>query len=65
MNSRYVILAVVLALSVVIGFYIVDLDRTDDGALPEVSVEGGSASGLTAGTGDVEVGERELDVSSQ
>ncbi|MFZ5962285.1 hypothetical protein ACOXXX_04975 [Thalassococcus sp. BH17M4-6] len=53
-----VVLAIVAVLVIVFGFYMVDVDVTDEGALPDVdvSVDGGEMPELDADVGSVDVG---------
>ncbi|WP_439124029.1 hypothetical protein [Marivita sp.] len=54
---------IVLVAAVAFGVYMVDIDQTEDGSLPTVSIDGGSLPEYDADVGDVEVGERDLTVT--
>ncbi|GAA5080690.1 hypothetical protein N0B44_28705 [Roseibacterium beibuensis] len=58
------ILGIAVAAIVAIGaaVYLVDIDQTEEAALPEISVEGGNMPEFEAETGDIEVGETEVTV---
>lgn len=55
---------IVVVLLIAFGFYMVDIDQTEEASLPDVdvSVEGGNAPEFEAEVGDVEVGETEVTV---
>ncbi|MBY6200200.1 hypothetical protein KUV65_02415 [Maritalea mobilis] len=58
------ILGIAVAAIVAIGaaVYLVDVDQTEEAALPEISVEGGNMPEFETETGDIEVGETEVTV---
>ncbi len=56
-------IAIVAVIVVALGLvYFVDVDQTQEAALPEVSVEGGQLPGYDVETGDVEIGSTETTV---
>lgn len=63
MKLGAIIAGVVLVAAVAFGVYMVDIDQTEEGSLPTVSIEGGSLPEYDAEVGDIEVGERELSVT--
>ncbi|WP_281982755.1 hypothetical protein [Thalassorhabdomicrobium marinisediminis] len=54
-----VIVVIVLA---IFAFYMVDIDQTQEGSMPEVSVEGGEMPEFDADVGDVSVEEETVTV---
>ncbi|MEJ6389451.1 hypothetical protein [Gymnodinialimonas ulvae] len=64
MRTGIIIAAVAIALLAIGGAYMVDIDQTQDGELPEVSVEGGQLPEFDAEVGDVEVTEETVTVPS-
>ena len=61
----YVVGALAVVALVVFGFYMVDIDQTQEAALPDVdvSVEGGQLPEFDADVGSVSVGEEEVTVT--
>ena len=64
MRLGYVLGAIVIALLVAFGIYLVDVDQTQEGELPDVdvSVEGGQLPEADTEVGDVDVGTDEVEV---
>jgi hypothetical protein len=54
--------AAVLALTATLGLAACDVDQTEEGALPDVDVEGGNLPEFDVETADVEVGTEEMTV---
>ncbi|PVA08179.1 hypothetical protein [Thalassorhabdomicrobium marinisediminis] len=54
-----VIVVIVLA---IFAFYMIDIDQTQEGSMPEVSVEGGEMPEFDADVGDVSVEEETITV---
>ncbi len=63
MKVGAIIAGVVLVAAVAFGVYMVDIDQTEEGALPTVSIDGGNMPEFDAEVGDVEVGERDVTVT--
>lgn len=65
MKPGIIIAALVAAAAIAIGVYMVDVDMTEDAALPDVdvSVEGGNLPEFDVQTGDVEVGTETREVT--
>ena len=63
MKTGLIIGGIVAAIVVAFGVYMVDIDQTQDAALPEVSVEGGQMPDFDAEVGDVTVTEEEVTVT--
>lgn len=63
MKAGAIIAGVALVAAVAFGVYMVDIDQTEEAALPTVTVEGGNMPEFDADVGDVEVGERDVTVS--
>ncbi|MBF9043068.1 hypothetical protein HKCCE4037_07005 [Rhodobacterales bacterium HKCCE4037] len=58
------IVAAVAVVAIVLGVtYMVDIDQTEEGSLPEVSVEGGNLPEFDADVGEIEVGTTEEEVT--
>lgn len=58
-----IIIAAALAIVVLIGgAYMIDIDQTQEGELPEISVEGGQAPEFDAEVGEIEVTEETVTV---
>lgn len=55
---------VAIAAIALFGFYMVDIDQTQEARLPDVdvSVEGGQAPEFDADVGEISMGEKEVDV---
>ena len=49
-------LVVAAAIVIAVGAYMIDFNVTEEGSLPEVSVEGGNMPEVEADVGDVDVG---------
>lgn len=62
MKTVSVIAAVVAVLAVALGIYLVDVEQTEEGALPDVdvTVDGGNLPEFDADVGDIEVGSEEI-----
>ncbi len=57
------VIAVIIAVAVVgFGVYMIDIDQTEEGSLPnvELSVEGGNMPAFDAEVGDIETGTEEV-----
>lgn len=65
MKPGVVIAAIVAAAAIAFGVFMVDIDMTEEAALPDVdvSVEGGNLPEFDADVGDVEVGSKEVTVT--
>jgi hypothetical protein len=63
MKIGAIIAGVALVAAVAFGVYMVDIDQTEEGALPTVSIEGGNLPEYDADVGDIEVGERDITVT--
>ncbi len=62
MKLGYVLGAIAVVLVVAFAIYFVDVDQTEEAALPEVSVEGGNMPEADVNVGDVETGTEEITV---
>ncbi|MEY1556371.1 hypothetical protein AB3Y40_12130 [Yoonia sp. R2331] len=62
MKTISVITAVLAVVAVGLGIYLVDIEQTEEAALPDVdvSVEGGNLPAFDAEVGDVDVGTEEI-----
>lgn len=63
MKVGAILAGVVLVAAVAFGVYMVDIDQTEEGALPTVSIEGGNLPEYETDVGDVDVGERDITVT--
>ena len=63
MKIGAILAGVALVAAVAFGVYMVDIDQTEEGALPTVSIEGGNLPEYEADVGDIEVGERDITVT--
>lgn len=63
MKTGVIIGGIVAIIAVAFGIYMVDIDQTQDAALPEVSIEGGQMPEFDAEVGDVSVTEEEVTVT--
>lgn len=63
MKTGAIIAGVVLIAAVAFGVYMVDIDQTQEGSLPTVSIDGGEMPEYDAEVGDIEVGERDVTVT--
>ncbi len=63
MKIGAILAGVALVAAVAFGVYMVDIDQTEEGALPTVSIEGGNLPEYEAEVGDIEVGERDITVT--
>ncbi len=63
MKLGAILAGVVLVAAVAFGVYMVDIEQTEDGALPSVSIDGGSLPEYDTEVGDVDVGERDVTVT--
>ncbi|MCR9108885.1 hypothetical protein [Marivita sp. XM-24bin2] len=63
MKVGAIVAGVVLVAAVAFGVYMVDIDQTEEGTLPTVSIDGGNMPEFDAEVGDVEVGERDVTVT--
>ncbi|WP_292292199.1 hypothetical protein [Marivita sp.] len=63
MKTGAIIGAIVLVIAVAFGVYMVDVDQTEEGVLPEVSVDSGNMPEYDTEVGDVEVDEEDVEVS--
>ncbi|WP_424966793.1 MULTISPECIES: hypothetical protein [unclassified Dinoroseobacter] len=63
MKTPYIVVAAVAAVILIAGTtYMVDVEQTEEAALPEVSIEGGNMPEFDAEVGDVSVGETTVTV---
>lgn len=64
MTAGRIIAIIVVILLVVFGIYMIDVDVTDEGALPDVdvNVEAGEMPEVDVETGDIETGTEEVTV---
>ena len=62
MKTISVIAAVLAVVAVALGIYLVDIEQTEEAALPDVdvTVEGGNIPEFDAEVGDIEVGSEEI-----
>ncbi len=63
MKIGAILAGVAVVAAVAFGVYMVDIDQTEEGALPTVSIEGGNLPEYEAEVGDIEVGERDITVT--
>ena len=56
-------LGVVAVAAIAFGAYMIDIDQTEEGRLPEVTVEGGNLPEFEAETGSIDVGSTEETVT--
>lgn len=63
MKIGAILAGVAVVAAVAFGVYMVDIDQTEEGALPTVSIEGGNLPEYDADVGDIEVGERDITVT--
>lgn len=57
-----IVAVIVVVVAAYFLFFFVDVDQTQEGELPEVTVEGGQMPEADVQTGDVEVGSEEVTV---
>lgn len=60
MTFGKIVAGVVLVVVVALGVYLLDIDQTEEGSFPSVSIEEGSLPEYDAEVGDVDVGERDV-----
>lgn len=63
MRIGAVIAAIIAVVVIGFGIYMIDIDQTEEGSMPEVSVEGGNLPKFDAEVGDVDVTEEEVTVT--
>lgn len=63
MRAGVIIGAIVLAIAVAFGIYMIDIDQTQEAQLPEVEIEGGQMPEFDAEVGDVDVEEEDVTVT--
>ena len=65
MKTGYIIAGVVAVCAIAFSVYFVDVDQTEEAALPDVdvSVEGGNLPEFEVETGDIETGTAEVEVT--
>lgn len=63
MKTGAIVAVVVAVIAIAFGVYMIDIDQTEEAALPEVSVEGGNMPEFDAETGDVSVDQEEVTVT--
>ncbi|MCK0149524.1 hypothetical protein MWU54_05785 [Marivita sp. S6314] len=63
MKIGIAIAAVIAAIAVAFGVYMIDIDQTQQAELPEVNIEGGQLPEFDAEMGDVTVTEEEVTVT--
>ncbi|GAB5448011.1 hypothetical protein [Gymnodinialimonas sp.] len=62
MRTGTIFAVAIAAIVAVVGIYMVDIDQTEQGALPDVSVEGGNLPEFEAEVGSVEIIEETVTV---
>ena len=62
MKTGTIIAIAVAAVVIVAGFYMIDIDQTEEAALPEVTVEGGNLPEYEADVGSIEITEETVTV---
>ena len=64
MKTGVIIAGAAAAAAIGIGIYMVDIDMTEEGALPDIdlSVDGGNLPEFDVETGDIETGTKEVTV---
>lgn len=63
MRIGAVIAAIIAVVVIGFGIYMIDIDQTEEGSMPEVSVEGGNLPEFDAEVGDVDVTQEEVTVT--
>ncbi|WP_300582925.1 hypothetical protein [Marivita sp.] len=63
MKIGAILAGVAVVAAVAFGVYMVDIDQTEEGALPTVSIEGGNLPEYEADVGDIDLGERDITVT--
>ena len=63
MKTGLVIGGVAAAIAIGFGVYMVDIDQTQEAALPEVTVEGGQLPEFNAEVGEINITEEEVTVT--
>ncbi len=63
MRIGAIIGAIVVVALVGFGIYMIDIDQTQEAALPEVTVEGGQLPKFDAEVGDVDIEEKQVTVT--
>ncbi len=63
MKLGAILAGVVFVAAVAFGVYMVDIDQTEEGSMPTVSIEGGNLPEFDAEVGEIEVGERDVTVT--
>lgn len=63
MKTGAIIAAVIAIIAIGFGVYMVDIDQTQEAALPEVTVEGGQMPEFDAKVGAIDVVEEEVTVT--
>ncbi|ABD56488.1 hypothetical protein [Jannaschia sp. CCS1] len=64
MKTGTILAIAVAAIVIVAGIYMIDIDQTEEGALPTVSVEGGNMPEFDAEVGSIEITEETVTVPS-
>jgi hypothetical protein len=64
MKTGTILAIAIAAIVLVAGIYMIDIDQTEEAALPEVTVEGGNMPEFDAEVGEVEVTEETVTVPS-
>ncbi len=62
MKTGTILAIAIAAIVAVVGVYMIDIDQTEEAALPEVSVEGGNMPEFDAEVGEVEITEETVTV---
>lgn len=63
MKTGVIIGGIAAAIALAFGVYMVDIDQTQEAALPEVTVEGGQMPEFDAEVGDIDVTSEEVTVT--
>lgn len=62
MKTGTILAIAVAALIAIAGVYMIDIDQTEEAALPEVTVEGGNLPEFEADVGEIEITEETITV---
>ncbi len=62
MKTGTILAIAIAAVVAVVGFYMVDIDQTEEAALPDVTIEGGNLPEFDAEVGTVEITEETVTV---
>ncbi|WP_341864090.1 hypothetical protein [Gymnodinialimonas sp. 57CJ19] len=64
MKTGTILAIAVAAIVIIAGVYMIDIDQTEEAALPEVTVEGGNLPEFEAEVGEIEITEETITVPS-